>query len=275
MTAPKPTTAAAVVAAETAPPGRLSLVASFASRYQVEPAKLMATLKETAFKTPGKGEPVSDAQMMALLVVANEYKLNPFTKEIYAFPAQGGGIVPIISIDGWIRIINERPELASIKFEYPPDGTDKADWWVGCTITRRDRDEPVTIREYYAECYRDTVAWNGMGRRMLRHKALIQCARIAFGYGGIYDPDEAERVANAMAVNSTAREVPQGKPATREPQAKQIAPPAAATAPTIAEIEALLDSTGVPLSELLAHFELGDLSELLPSQRVQAVEWLL
>jgi hypothetical protein len=29
---------------------------------------------------------------------------------------------------------------------------------------------------------------------MLRHKAMIQCARIAFGYGGIYDHDEAERI---------------------------------------------------------------------------------
>jgi hypothetical protein len=29
---------------------------------------------------------------------------------------------------------------------------------------------------------------------MLRHKAMIQCARIAFGFGGIFDPDEAERI---------------------------------------------------------------------------------
>jgi hypothetical protein len=30
---------------------------------------------------------------------------------------------------------------------------------------------------------------------MLRHKAMIQCARLAFGFGGIYDQDEAERIA--------------------------------------------------------------------------------
>ena len=29
---------------------------------------------------------------------------------------------------------------------------------------------------------------------MLRHKALIQCARIAFGFSGIYDEDEAHRI---------------------------------------------------------------------------------
>jgi hypothetical protein len=29
---------------------------------------------------------------------------------------------------------------------------------------------------------------------MLRHKAMIQCARLAFGFVGIYDQDEAERI---------------------------------------------------------------------------------
>lgn len=32
---------------------------------------------------------------------------------------------------------------------------------------------------------------------MLRHKAMIQCARVAFGYGGIFDQDEAERIVEA------------------------------------------------------------------------------
>jgi hypothetical protein len=34
-----------------------------------------------------------------------------------------------------------------------------------------------------------------MKRRMLRHKAMIQCGRIAFGYGGIHDPEEGETIA--------------------------------------------------------------------------------
>ena len=38
---------------------------------------------------------------------------------------------------------------------------------------------------------------NPTPRRMLRHKAMIQCARLAFGFGGIYDQDEAERIVEA------------------------------------------------------------------------------
>ena len=40
-----------------------------------------------------------------------------------------------------------------------------------------------------------TEPWKRWPRRMLRHKALIQAARIAFGFAGIYDEDEGNRMA--------------------------------------------------------------------------------
>lgn len=268
------TAAATTVGAAITPPPPASLVRSFATKLGVEPSKMLSTLKDTAFKQSMKnGQPgpeVSDAQMMALLVVANEYGLNPFTREIYAFPAKGGGIVPIISVDGWIRIINSRPELRSIEFDYAENEDDNP--WIACTITRSDRDKPLTVREYLVECKRDTDPWREMPHRMLRHKALIQCARVAFGYGGIYDPDEAERIANAMAIDVTATEV-RGKPETRAPQAK-LAAPAAERMPDLAEVRRLLDVTGVPDNELFAHFEIGGFGELDAAMQVQAIEWL-
>jgi len=39
---------------------------------------------------------------------------------------------------------------------------------------------------------------------MLRHKALIQAVRVAFGFSGIYDEDEAQRIAKPE-VNVTPR----------------------------------------------------------------------
>jgi len=46
-----------------------------------------------------------------------------------------------------------------------------------------------------SECKRDGIGpWKTHPHRMLRHKALIQCARVAFGYSGITEPDEAERI---------------------------------------------------------------------------------
>jgi hypothetical protein len=124
--------------------------------------------------------------MTALLVVANEYGLNPWLREIYAFPDKGG-IVPIVGVDGWSRIINENPAFDGMDFE-------QDDSSCTCRIYRKDRSHAVQVTEYMSECKRDTGPWKSHPKRMLRHKAMIQCARIAFGYTGIFDEDEAERI---------------------------------------------------------------------------------
>lgn len=173
-------------------------------------AELIETLKATAFK----GQ-VSDAQMTALLVVANQYALNPWTKEIYAFPDKNNGIVPVVGVDGWSRIINSHPQFDGIEFEQDSES---------CTgiIYRKDRSHPTKVTEWMAECKRGTGPWQSHPRRMLRHKAMIQCARLAFGYGGIYDQDEAERIVEAGATTK-----PMG-------DADVVTPPAP-TAPTFYE----------------------------------------
>lgn len=152
-------------------------------------AELIATLKATAFK----GQ-VNDAQMTALLIVAQQYGLSPWTKEIYAFPDKNNGIVPVVGVDGWSRIINSHPQFDGIEFEQNDEACT-------CIIYRKDRNRPIKVTEWMAECKRNGMGpWQSHPRRMLRHKAMIQCARLAFGYGGIYDQDEAERIVEAAPV---------------------------------------------------------------------------
>lgn len=206
-------TAIATVAA----PDRAGLLATFGSRYNVEPAKVMSVLKQTCFRTE---KPASDEQMMALLVVANEYQLNPFTREIYAFEDKHRGIVPIVPIDGWVNIINRHPQIEAVEFEYGED--DDSGPWVECIISRKDRSKPTRVREYLVECKRNTGPWESHPRRMLRHKALIQAGRVAFGLAGIFDPDEGERI--AQAVDVTPRTM---KPRTDAPRALERPQPAA------------------------------------------------
>lgn len=151
-------------------------------------ADLSQTLKATAFKS---GTQVSDAQMTALLVVATQYGLNPFTREIFAFPDKGG-IVPVVGLDGWSRIINSHAQFDGMDFEQDSQSCT-------CIIYRKDRSHPVKVTEWLAECTRNTGPWTSHPRRMLRHKAMIQCARLAFGFTGIYEPDEAERIVEVNA----------------------------------------------------------------------------
>lgn len=164
-----------------------ALVVKFGSKYSVDQADVLQTLKQTCFQ----GQ-VNDAQMTALLVVADQYGLNPFTKEIYAFPDKRGGIVPVVGLDGWARIVNEHAMFDGVEFNYGKDEEYGA--WMECVLFRKDRGHPIKIKEYMVEVARNTEPWKTHPRRMLRHKALIQCARIAFGFTGIYDEDEAQRI---------------------------------------------------------------------------------
>lgn len=160
-----------------------SALAFMAEKYHVEPEKLLNTLKNTVFKN------ATNDELLALVVVSNEYGLSPLLKEIYAFPAKGGGIVPVVSIDGWIRMMNDHPQFDGIDYEFHEDAKGQL---VSCTaiIHRKDRSHPTRVTEYLAECRRNTDPWK-MERRMLRHKATIQGARVAFGFSGITDEDEA------------------------------------------------------------------------------------
>lgn len=217
-----------------------SLIAKFAARFSVEPAKLMTTLKATAFKQQpdrqsGEVVDATNEEMMALLVVADQYGLNPFTREIYAFrDRKRGGIVPIVGIDGWSRIVNEHPQFNGCEFGYGHDPQGKLEF-IECAMFRKDREHPTKIREYLRECKRDTDAWSGMPSRMLRHRAFIQAARLAFGFVGIYDEDEgraiiegaATRLSESSAAIESINARVTGKP---EAEFKQEGPAQAATA---------------------------------------------
>ena len=212
------------------------LMAKFASRFGVDPTKMAGTLKATVFKVPKKRDDkearvVSNEELMALLVVADQYGLNPFTKEIYAFSDKQGGIVPVVGVDGWVRIMNEHPRFDGIDFRMAErmvvmqqdtivqtnkDGEETgrivndlcrpAPEWCEAVISIIGRTRPIVIREYLDEVYRPatkgqygwmTGPWQSHTKRMLRHKALIQAVRVAFGFANIHDEDEAGEIIEA------------------------------------------------------------------------------
>lgn len=207
---------------------RQSLVAKFADKFSIEPNKLMGTLKATAFRQSGNNE-VSDEQMAALLIVADQYGLNPFTKEIYAFPDKGG-IVPVIGVDGWARIVNEHPKCDGFEFSYAEEVSQFAGKtvpiWMEIRIYRKDRERPVVVREYFDEVVRESMQpWKSHPNRMLRHKTFVQGARLAFGFAGVFDEDEAQRVIERdMGTAQEERPVvqPQSRSAAQRAQTSQV-----------------------------------------------------
>lgn len=195
---------------------------------------------DTVRATCGMGK-ASAEEFAAFLMVAKEYSLNPLTKEIYAFPAKGGGIVPVVSIDGWVNLVNSHPACDGFEFDVEHD--DKGELVaITCRMFRKDRSRPVVVTEYYEECKRGTEPWK-MKHRMLRHKAMIQAARYAFGFSGIYDEDEGAKIAEMRDIT----------PAPTPP--KPPAPPSAQiTGPT----EAIDGETGEVVDEREIVTETGE-----------------
>ena len=191
-------------------------------------SSLIETLKATAFRQRGN-EVVTDAQMEALLIVAEQYRLNPFTKELFAF-SDKGAIVPVVSVDGWSRIINEHSQFDGLEFAYSeeivtmPRGK-PCPAWCEVTLYRKDRSRPTVVREYLDEVYQAPRGQNGgydgpwqtHTKRFMRHKTLIQGARIAFGFAGIFDEDEARRIIDAGSIDSDTGEIKPAVAARPEP----------------------------------------------------------
>lgn len=169
-------------ALQTAP--KTSLLATMAARYQMDPEVFKNTIKATVMPAGATNE-----QMAAFLLVANQYELNPVTKEIYAFPARGGGVTPVVGVDGWINLAQRRPEFDGMEFEYGKDAEGNIESCT-CIIYRKDRTRPIIVTEFMEECRRNTDPWKSHPRRLIRHKAVIQAIRYAFGFSGIKDEDE-------------------------------------------------------------------------------------
>ena len=221
-----------------------NLTNKLAERFEMGSSEdLPQTLMATAFR----GQNVSPEQMTALLVVANQHGLNPWTNEIYAFPNNNGGIVPIVGVDGWSRIMNEHPQFDGIEFTFVDDNS------CTCTIYRKDRNRPIVVTEYMNECQRNTQPWKYHPKRMLRHKTMIQAARLAFGFTGIYDQDEAERIteSNKEPINVTP------KPTVIETEAIVLL-----TTEQRQQLEQLIQITQTDVAKAIAYYGVNSLDQL-------------
>lgn len=183
---------------------RTSIIPTIAAKYGMDPGSFETTLRSIM---PDKA---TWEQFSAFLMVANQYNLNPITKEIYAFPTRAGGIQPIVSIDGWMNLINSHPKMNGMEFVDVKNGDGKLSA-ITCRIYRKDRDKPTEVTEYMAECVvASSEPWKKWPARMLRHKAAIQCARYAFGFSGIVEEDEFQRAESIRDI--TPPPAPKGPP---------------------------------------------------------------
>ena len=119
--------------------------------------------------------------MANLLTHAKRYGLNPILGEIACDYSDESGWQVYLPIDGWITLIQREPNFQGMIFTQAEKEEQEVPIWMECAIYRSDRVVPMTVREYLSEVKTNHPAWQKFPRRMLRYKALQQCARLAFG----------------------------------------------------------------------------------------------
>jgi hypothetical protein len=115
------------------------------------------------------------------LRLITKHKLDPFADEIDIHQYEDGHWQAFITIDGWSNLINSHPAFSGISFTESTVLVGGVPTWMGCAIYRNDRVVPIEVKEYLCEIQTEHSIWKYMPRRMLRHRVIAQCARLAFG----------------------------------------------------------------------------------------------
>lgn len=107
--------------------------------------------------------------------------LNPLMGHIAWEITPKGDWEIYIPIDGWIAMIHREPKFQGIAFDQSIQTENGIPIWMECRIYRSGLAHPISVREYFSELKTEHPTWAKMPRRMMRHKTLQQCARLAFG----------------------------------------------------------------------------------------------
>ena len=254
----------------------------FADARGMEEKAMLAALKKTVFKT----ENISNEEAAVFLIVANKYGLDPFTNEIYAMVSKGR-IIPYVSVDGALKVANSNKDHDGMSFNYSEaTNADGVPDWIECSIYKKGNSNPITAREYYSECKRNSEPWKQMPIRQMRNKVIRQAVRVAYSLSGL-DEDEANDVvlneidvtpkeATQKRLEAIKEELQQAQgDAIEEDQIRdaikvvQESPPI--NADQAQQLNDRIHITDTDLGLLLQHFKVSKVEELTEAQFTSAI----
>jgi hypothetical protein len=117
--------------------------------------------------------------ILTILRSMQNLHLDPLCEEIGFTQYDDGQWQVFITIEGCSKLLNQHPQFNGLVFTQADTLIDGVPEWMECTIYRKDRTVPTTVREYLTEVRGENPIWQKMPRRMLRHRALQQCVRLA------------------------------------------------------------------------------------------------
>lgn len=191
-------------------------------------ANKFGTTKERLYnviKSTCKLEKATNEQFEAFLMIAEKYDLNPIMKQIWGYPDRTGGIMAMVSLDGWINIVNNHPEYDGYETSVELDEKRKP-ISATCTMWRRDRTRPTVKTIYVHEWAKTSSPWQSMPIHFAEMRAFIQCARMCFNIsGGIHDGDLTPLDLSPQYPNAIEPETPKKSTIKLTPKSTPIQEP--------------------------------------------------
>lgn len=150
---------------------------------------MLDVIKAQCFR--GNSANISDAQLAAFVSIAAEMGINPLLPGmLYAFPIQGGGIVPMMGPDGVYKKLTEHPDVDSWETTVYPEDVAEAPTHATTKIFRKGRERPLSYTALLSEWkVGSNPNWNTRTRHMLGLRSLKQAARQII-HGVPFDEDE-------------------------------------------------------------------------------------
>ena len=121
-----------------------------------------------------------------LFWLADRLGLDPLERDLIALEQSDSfptSVAFMITLDGWVKLLHRHPRFRGLSFEEGPIDEHGLPLWQSCTLYWEGFACPWMVREWASEHRSLHESWLNHPRRMLRHKALAQCARLALGVG--------------------------------------------------------------------------------------------
>lgn len=195
--------------------------------------------------------PIADDDLLRLLQAIKKYGLDPLNKEIYPYFNMDGSMTPTLTIDGWLKLVNQQPDYEGYEQDFSkemveiPGTNKKVVAWFEVKIYRKSLPRPIVVREYFDEVFRGVkrsdrngrdlgyakTPWISCSNRMMRHRTFIQAARYAFPCGGLGYEDGVGGVDTSEEAREAIPEVRTSESQTSAPQIVKPQPSCEAAQP--------------------------------------------
>lgn len=151
-----------------------TIIGEAASILMIPPGKVCDLLRNV-WKVSNGQEPLRDEEMFAGLSLISRYQLDPIAREIYVTRDNKGRLLTIVSVDGWIKILDRTDHYDGFEQDIHEDKGRVA--WIETRIFSSKRTHPAVYRAFAEEYAKiagfmnDKIPIHMLGIFSLRHAA--------------------------------------------------------------------------------------------------------